>query len=367
MVLKIGVDATSLTRLNGGISYYLFHLLDELLQIKKDVLFYLYAFSDRGAIEYFLRYEHVRLRPIGFLSFCHALWSQTTLAFYCHRDQLDFFWGATQFIPLFKRKTMRCFLSLHDFAFLFYPHTVSFFRLCLQRLLSKKMCQRADAILSLSQATEAHLWDLYKLKATAVIHPPLKPSLSCRDEKETTAFLAQRGLAYGHYIVTVGTLEPRKNFAPLLEHYLALCGRFPLTELLPLILIGGGGWKNKEIIASLKSAQARYPSHIRPLGFVSEEQLSFYLSGAKHYLSFSLYEGYGMPLAEARLCGTQIAAPDQRAQREAAEEDGLFFKCAEEREALESLFTSRKEKMSPLKTTYLSNREKARKLACLFE
>jgi glycosyltransferase involved in cell wall biosynthesis len=358
----IGVEASVLSHLNGGISYYLFHLLKELVLQRKDCLFYLYAFSDEGDISHFKQYDNVRIRKIPFFSFWHSIWLQTAVAFFCWRDKLDLFWGPVQAVPLLKKKSLKTILTLHDFTYLLYPRAVPSKKCLFLKMFSKWMLKTSDYITPVSFGTGKRLLHHYGLNYHSVIHPPIKPEMRFKTEEEAAPLLSLQRLEYGRYVISVGTLEPRKNFIKLVRIYLKILSARALNEVLPLVIIGSGGWKNKQIIRTLEEARNAYPSHVKLLGHVQDEALACYLSGAHRYLTLSCYEGYGMPIAEARVCGTPIACPDIPEMKEAAENDGIFFNDENIEEKLFHIFVlknGRLEQKERVIASYLPNKAKA--------
>ena len=367
MAAKVGVDAVPLLHLNGGIGYYLFYLLDEIISARSDLSFYLYTTSEKGDSDHFRKYPNVTIRAISPFPFSHSLWGQTSLAYALYRDGIDIFWGSTQSIPLIKRRQMKTLLTIYDFAYLLYPQTVSTLKCLYLKLFSRQMLQRADALAPISQGTADKLQLYYGVGPGEIVTPPLKTTIVRQDPTTTAAFLERKGLKFKDYLLTVGTLEPRKNFSFLIRSYLNL---LKTRELLPLVLIGGGGWKNEEMIKELNDAQERYPQQIFILGSIKDEELSYYLSGAHAYLCLSLYEGYGMPIAEARVCGTQVVCFDFPEMREAAENDALFLRNDGLEIELERIFLRKgnlKNQNFCAPTNYLSNKEIAQKVVTILD
>ena len=110
-----------------------------------------------------------------------------------------------------------------------------------------------------------------------------------------------------------GPFEPRKNIPTLVKAYLQLRSQRSMPDL---VLAGQKGWGSDE---SLLSGPG-----IRSLGYVEERDLPALYSGATAFLMPSLYEGYGMPAAEARACGCRVVATDIRELREAAGDQAIF-------------------------------------------
>lgn len=358
---RIGVNVFPLTRIKTGIGFYIFYLLEELIRLHPDTFFFLYAPSNEGDVKHFLHYPNVTLRVCPFFQFSHLLWMESTLAFFLWKDKIDLFWGTTQTIPFFQRKKMKTFLSLYDFTYLIVPNSMTFLLRSYFKLFMRRTLKKTDYIFPISQGTAEKLKSFYEYDHHGIIYPPLKSAISMKNKLDVEIKLKQCGLTYNGYIISIGTLEPRKNFLKLLEMYCLLLQTHSLNDLLPLVLVGGGGWKNQDIQEFLFESERKYPTHIKFLGYLNDEELSYFLSGANHYLTLSLYEGYGMPIAESRLCGTPIACFDIPEMREAAENEGIFLS----QEKIESQFASiflhknSSEKKKSVMTKYKSNQEVA--------
>jgi alpha-1,3-rhamnosyl/mannosyltransferase len=108
------------------------------------------------------------------------------------------------------------------------------------------------------------------------------------------------------YLLSVGTLEPRKNLPTLLDAFRALRRE---GRDLELWLVGHRGWQHSVPIGDLAP-------HVRILGPVPDEELPAVYAGAACFVLPSLYEGFGLPLAEAMAAGTPAVASDIPALRE---------------------------------------------------
>lgn len=104
----------------------------------------------------------------------------------------------------------------------------------------------------------------------------------------------------GKYLLSVGSIEPRKNLISLLQAYALLAPA--IRKAYPLLLIGAAGWKNDEILRKVAELQG----DVRYLGYVSNDELAEYYRGALGFVYPSLYEGFGLPPIEAMACGTPV-------------------------------------------------------------
>lgn len=108
------------------------------------------------------------------------------------------------------------------------------------------------------------------------------------------------GLRSGEYVVALGTIEPRKGLERLLEGFERYLER-PTARPLQLVLVGGGGWKDQTIRARLAASPAR--ERIVETGYLEEAHLAALMGEACTLAMLSMYEGFGLPVAQARAAG----------------------------------------------------------------
>jgi glycosyltransferase involved in cell wall biosynthesis len=105
------------------------------------------------------------------------------------------------------------------------------------------------------------------------------------------------------YVLTVATLEPRKNLQALVEAHRRLAGRYLLA------VAGGSGWGDQPELRG---------SDVVRLGFVSDEELARLYRGAAVAAYPSRFEGFGMPIVEAMACGAPVVASAHESMDEAS-------------------------------------------------
>lgn len=207
---------------------------------------------------------------------------------------------------------------VHDLTVLTHPqcHTVD------NRIHTLEGCLRAlvagASFLAVSEATAdelQHHLDLPRSEV-AVVHNGLDAAFSppAGDEKAQAERLRDRfGLAPG-YLLAVGSLEPRKNLERLIAAHAGLPDE--LRRARPLVVVGGGGWRNESLEETLRAAEARGDVH--RMGRVTGSDLLHLYRGASLFAYPSLAEGFGLPVLEAMACGTPVLTSNRSSMPEVA-------------------------------------------------
>lgn len=131
--------------------------------------------------------------------------------------------------------------------------------------------------------------------------------------------LAARGLTDRSFILSVSTLEPRKNFDRLLAAHRALPPS--LRARMPLVIAGGAGWG--VTLANAAAEAARRDGTLMLLGHVPDDELVALTARARAYAYVSLYEGFGLPVLEAMAAATPVVASATTATGETAGDAAL--------------------------------------------
>lgn len=195
---------------------------------------------------------------------------------------------------------------VHDLTFLTHPefHTLDNRLGCLEGILRARLLSETQFV-AVSEATARVLSERLDLPAEQVSVVPNGVDSRWRpiDAKEARASLAsalstEEG-APADFVLFVGSLEPRKNLAGLLDAH----RRLPeaLRNRHPLVVAGGQGWHTDALRAELAA-----DAHVRLLGRVSDETLLALYNCCGLFVYPSLAEGFGLPVAEALACGAPV-------------------------------------------------------------
>jgi len=106
------------------------------------------------------------------------------------------------------------------------------------------------------------------------------------------------------YVMMAGTLEPRKNILGALEAYSLLSPKN--QQRYRFVIIGKKGWYYQQIFDAVKRLNLQL--RIKFLEYIPDDDLVTLMQGSKIFLFPSFYEGFGLPILEAMLCGVPVLA-----------------------------------------------------------
>jgi alpha-1,3-rhamnosyl/mannosyltransferase len=311
MALRVGLNAAALAVPRTGIGNYIVHL-QAALAANGDVE--LRTFVDghwhegvaaasrpiaRGAAAHRLRNLAKPLLPL-LRRWRHAQ-QQRAFARGAARHAIDVY-HEPNYVPF--EVDVPTVITVHDLSWLRHPETHPPDRV---RWLMRAMpaaIGRAAAIIVDSEFTRSELQAAFAESADRLhtVHLGVDPSFRPRDATATAAALARLGLAHGRYVLSVGTLEPRKNIGHVLDAYARLPAR--LRDRYALAVAGAPGWRAHRLTRQLRALAAS--GHVRFLAGVTQEDLPIVYAGAAAFVFPSLYEGFGLPPLEAMASGVPV-------------------------------------------------------------
>ncbi|MBA2479853.1 MAG: glycosyltransferase family 4 protein [Planctomycetes bacterium] len=207
----------------------------------------------------------------------------------------------------------------------FTPDMVAYFKQIL-----KSIDPLSDWVVCDSASTKRDLLRYVDIRPerVEVIHLAADPTFRrVDDEQRISDVRARYGIPDGRYLLSVSTLEPRKNLPFLLRCFARLLESDALAGV-NLVLAGPKGWMSDPIYASL--SDQRLKGRVHATGFVADEHLPALYTGALAFVYPSLYEGFGLPPLEAMSCGTPVITSNTSSLPEVVGDAGLMVDPTDE-------------------------------------
>ena len=147
---------------------------------------------------------------------------------------------------------------------------------------------------------------------------PLAPRIGFKPlgAAAVSATIEKLGLARRPFILSPGTIEPRKNHVRLIQAFAAARDAGSVPTDMQLVLAGAQGWGTKPVLAAVDASSHR--DAIRMLGYVDDEVMQALTQGATAVAYVSLYEGFGLPILEAMRAEAPVVTSDASSMAEVA-------------------------------------------------
>jgi glycosyltransferase involved in cell wall biosynthesis len=322
--LRIGIDGRPFMERPTGVGRYVTELCRHLEDTLPNAQFVVYV-SRPVALPLHSGKWVVRVEPNPALRRLNrGLWLVLGAGRLCLRDSLHAFWGTVTLLP-FLRPGIKAITTVYDLNHKVVPATMRTRDLWARRLLFGSSLARANAIVAISEGTAARLRSYYKHEVTAVLRPGVSARFAPQASSIVESCLARYNLRRP-YLLAVGSREPRKNLELLIRTF----SRMKANKLIgpdTLVLVGGRGWKDRVLRSLLAKGDLQ---DIRVLEYVADADLPTIYTGARALVFPSLYEGFGMPVLEARACGTPVVTTDSPELREAGGPNSIYVEPTEE-------------------------------------
>jgi glycosyltransferase involved in cell wall biosynthesis len=238
------------------------------------------------------------------------LWTQFALPInlFCETNKPDVFFSLTHYAPRFAPQPT--VVAVMDLSFLSFPEQFRKRDLWQLRHWTKYSVKRAKKVIAISGATKRDLAKRYHLLPDKVVvaypgYDEKRFSPEIREQKKEIRKVKKKYRIKGDYVISVGTLQPRKNYLRLIDAFSQVIksGGDSLLDL-SLVIVGKRGWLEEPIFRRL--AELDLADRIILTGFAPEKDLPYLYAGAQAFCLISLYEGFGIPILEAMACGTPV-------------------------------------------------------------
>jgi len=240
-----------------------------------------------------------------------------SLEFLLRRSSPDVFFSPTHYLPIFAPG--RSAISILDVSYIKFPEL---FRKSDLNQLTKwtgYSAKKASVIFTISKASKGDIIKSYGVSEARVVvtYPGIKEVASSRYKALSMDEIGKKYGIRSDYILFVGTLQPRKNIACLIEAFSKLN-----KPDLDLVIVGKKGWKFEEILAAPKKYGVG--NKVKFLDSVPDGDLPSFYKNAVCFALPSLYEGFGLPVLEAMKYGCPVVTSNVSSLPEAGGDAALY-------------------------------------------
>ena len=208
--------------------------------------------------------------------------------------------------------------SIHDMSFMRYPEFTEEKNLAYLTRGIKRTIDSADAIITISKFSAEEIEYFFPSAKGKVFysHLGIAQNFSPSSVEEVDA-VKQKYKLERPYVITVGTIEPRKNHLLLVDAFEQIA-----AQGIDLVVVGGIGWKSDKIMERLTTS--KFAPQIHVLNHLGDGELPALYSGASAFALPSYYEGFGFPPLEAMGCGTPVVSAPGGSLKEVIEDAGII-------------------------------------------
>jgi glycosyltransferase involved in cell wall biosynthesis len=299
--LRIAIDAHSVGTKLGGNESYAVNLVEALAQIDSVNDYTIFVTTKEARDRFSNRWSNFKVRST--LPHTPLIRIPLTLSAELRKHPVDVLhvqFTAPPFCPC------PVVVSIHDLSFEHLPQTFNRRSRTQLRLTVRHSARRAARILSLSEHTRRDIVETYGIDEKRVNAIPLAAAdhfAPVTDTRELQRVRHNYGIN-GDYILTVGSIQPRKNLARLIKAYASLRGDGSNDKLPKLVLVGKPAWLYDETFRTLDETGLK--DAVILTGYVPETDLPALYSGATCFIYPSFFEGFGLPPLEAMKCGAPV-------------------------------------------------------------
>jgi glycosyltransferase involved in cell wall biosynthesis len=317
--LRIAIDAHSVGTGLAGNESYITNLIEALAEIDNVNRYTLYVTKNEAVERFRNRWPHVSVRQT--LPHTPLVRIPLTLSTELRRRPVDLLhvqYTAPPFAPC------PVIATIHDISFEHLPETFKRRSRIQLRLTVRRTARAATRILVPSRYTRRDITETYGVEPERIDVTPLAAPAHfapVRDEGELRRVRKLYKIE-GDYILTVGSIQPRKNLTCLIKAYALLRRARPHVKLPQLVLVGKRAWLYGETLRGIKEHELEALTVLT--GYVSETDLPALYSGALCFVYPSYFEGFGLPPLEAMQCGAPVVAGDKTSLPEVVGDAGLL-------------------------------------------
>jgi glycosyltransferase involved in cell wall biosynthesis len=291
----------------------------------------------------------------------HRLWTRIALplALFTSKNKPDVFFSPTHYIPRFAPKSVKRVVMIFDLAYLHFKEMFKAKDLYQLNNWTKQSVENANKVITISKSSKRDIIKNYKVaeENVTISYPGHSDLYQPLEDPTQTEIIKHKYGIKGEYVLFIGTVQPRKNLKRLIE-------AFRKIDHVKLVVVGkirGQGrqaWMFEEIVELPKKLGIE--DRVIFTDFVPDNEIVPLTNGATAFLLPSLWEGFGIPAADAMACGVPCIVSDISSLPEVVGNAGLLVdpKSVDQIEQAIRLITTDKKLHSKLSKLSLEQAKK---------
>lgn len=314
--MRIGIDARMIQGPFTGDSTYWRGLIAGLSHLNSNDEFFLYL--DAGLpTSNVPSARNIKVRLVRAPSW--RLWSAVAFPWLLWKDHISVAHVQYTIPPIMPCPVVT---SIHDVSFKRHPEFFNWKDRFVLNMGIKYAAKRAFGILAISEHTKHEIVELYKVPAerVSVIYPGVDEQFTPGDRLASRRFIKDKYGISSPIILTVGTIQPRKNLSTLVKGFAKLKASQEFEH--KLVVVGKYGWKERRLLSLVEELELT--QDILFVGYVPQEDLPALYLAADVFVYPSVYEGFGLPPLEAMACGTPVITGNRSSLPEVVGEAGIM-------------------------------------------
>lgn len=258
------------------------------------------------------------------------LWEQLILPGKLKNDLL---WSPSNSGPISVKHQV---VTIHDLVPIDHPEWLNKYFARWYNFITPKLVKTAVHIITISEFSKQRIIDLYNVpdsKISIIYNGINKERLSY------SAMIKPKNLPFERYVLSLGSLEPRKNLPLLFKAWENILDRIPCD--IGLVVVGGVG--NTKVFKD--NGFSDIPDRVKFLGYINDDEISYLYKNALSFVYLSIYEGFGLPPLEAMAFGAPVLTGNRTSLPEVVGDAGLMIdplSLSECEDALIKLITDEK-------------------------
>jgi glycosyltransferase involved in cell wall biosynthesis len=277
------------------------------------------------------RLQHTQtVTPTGKL--LKPLWRTKGIVKNLKQDGIELYHGLSHELPIgISSSGVKSVLTVHDVIFMRYPQYFGWINRFIYKAKLQYACKAADQIIAISENTKADLVELLKVDPAkiAVIYQGCDPAFKLYQSDAQRALIRKKYNLPKRYLLTVGTIEERKNLLLVVKSLLHA------KSSIPLIVVGKPTKYTEDVKAFIDTHNLN--SRVVFLHDVTFDELPALYQLATVFVYPSRYEGFGIPILEALNSGTPVIAATGSCLEEAGGPHSLYVNPDDEQELAQKI------------------------------